>query len=162
MIKKMPRINKIIENDKYQSLVARLDSLEKDRKFCKHDIPHFLDTARIMYIISLENNYGIEKEVIYAAALIHDIGRVTEYENNIPHDKASADFANEILPKCGFSEKETKIIINAILNHRSDENDNKLSKLLYFADKKSRLCLFCKVKNDCYWDNDKKNNEIII
>ena len=71
----MQRVNLIFRNKTYQLLLRNLDDMEKDRFFCRHTIEHFLDTARIMYIISLEEKLLLPKDIIYAAALLHDIGK---------------------------------------------------------------------------------------
>ena len=71
--------------------------LEQDRIFCRHDTTHFLDVARIAYIENLENGLGLAKEEIYAAALLHDIGRHLQYTRGIPHEQASAMEAEGIL-----------------------------------------------------------------
>ena len=48
---------------------------EKDRKFCRHGMEHLLDVARLMYIEALEAGEDAPRDLIYAAALLHDIGR---------------------------------------------------------------------------------------
>ncbi len=169
MISNMPKVNDVLKNEKYQRLLKEIEKAEQDRKFCKHTMEHFLDTARIMYIISLEEKLGLNKEIIYATALFHDIGRAMEYEKNIPHNQASAQFAKELLPECGFSDDEINIIAQAILCHRSSDNglkshsnnDNIMGNLLYKADKLSRMCFNCEAEKECYWHKDKKNSEVI-
>lgn len=148
----------------YRELLTRLQQLETDRKFCRHDFRHFLDTARIMYIIDLEENLNIPKDVIYAAALLHDIGRVSQYENYIPHNEAGAVIAAEILSECGFDKKECEKICSAIFGHGHEckEPTEPLSKLLYKADKLSRNCFDCPASDECYWSSGQKNKELII
>lgn len=160
----MQRVNRIIFNEKYKNNVKTLRLAEQYRRFCKHDISHFLDVARIMYIKALEKNIPIKKDVIYATALLHDIGRVKEYTEKVPHHIESAEFAKQILPLCGYDEKEIDMIVSAILYHRQsgDFERNLLGTLLYYADKKSRICITCPVERECYWDSEKKNMEIII
>ena len=70
------------------------------------------------------------------------IGRRMQYDQGIPHEKASAGIAKEILPECGFSGEETGMILEAILSHRKKETGVNLNALMYRADKMSRLC-FC-------------------
>lgn len=164
MITEMKRVNLIFGNEAYQQLLRRLNEMEKNRFFCCHTIEHFLDTARIMYIISLEEKLPLPKDIIYAAALLHDMGRVMQYESNIPHDRAGADLAAAILPECGFDIPETEQIQKAILSHRTsgaDEENNLLGSLLYRADKLSRLCFCCRAEKECYWDQGRKNMEIL-
>lgn len=170
MISNMPRVNAVLKNEKYQDFLKTIEKAEQDRKFCKHTMEHFLDTARIMYIISLEEKLELNKEIIYATALFHDIGRAMEYGKNIPHNKASAEVAKELLPECGFSDDEIKVIAHGILCHRSSDSsiksdsnncENIMGKLLYKADKLSRMCFNCKAEKECYWHKDKKNFQVI-
>ena len=75
----MNKVNEIINNKLFIDKIQKLKLIEKDRIFCKHGIEHLLDVARIAYIKNLEEKLGYDKEVIYGAALLHDLGRV-QYE----------------------------------------------------------------------------------
>ena len=44
--------------------------------------------ARIAYILNMEQDLGLEKEVIYAAAVLHDIGKYAQYEDGTPHEQS--------------------------------------------------------------------------
>ena len=87
----------------------------------RHSMVHFLDVARIGTIIALEEGLKINREWIYAAALLHDCGKHEQYENGIPHEQASARIAPEILKACGFNDEETGVIVTAISRHRDPE-----------------------------------------
>lgn len=50
----MERFQKIVWHEKYKETYERLQQLEIDRKFCGHDIEHFLSVARISYLMILE------------------------------------------------------------------------------------------------------------
>lgn len=155
------RINEIWEHPEYQKAYHKIQELEKDRKFCGHSLEHFLDVARLAYIYSLEEQSKIPREWIYAAALLHDIGRHEQYLNQIPHQEASAVLAQRILPDCGFSELEQSQIIQAIREHRKSRNKGgSLMRYLYQADKKSRCCLICPAEKECNWAEEKKNWKI--
>lgn len=141
------------------------------------------------------NNLAVTREIIYATALMHDIGRISQIENDIPHDVASAKLCDVILPECGFAQWEIVMIKQAILEHRNDlcsndllsndpcSNDScsnnscfnnllhfystqennfghTLSKLLYWADKKSRNCFNCPAYTECNWSFEKRNSHI--
>lgn len=41
---------------------------------------HFLSVARISYLMVLEKNLDIPKDIIYATAFLHDMGRADQYE----------------------------------------------------------------------------------
>lgn len=155
----MERVNKICNHILWKTCLSEIQRLEEDRVFCKHDVIHFFDVARIAYIENLEKHLGISKEMIYAAALLHDIGRHKQYLEGIDHDKASVEIAEEILRDCGFSEKERETVKQAIGSHRNSETvfQDNLEGILYRADKKSRNCLFCDACESCNWSEEKKN-----
>lgn len=160
----MNRVNQIIRNKIFLNTLSEIEKLEKERIFCCHTIDHLMDTARIMYIYALENSLCIKKEIIYAAALLHDIGRAEQYKSGIHHSEAGVKIASLILNQCGFTETEIYEIQEAIAYHKTDKAGNlsvasitHLKNLLALADKKSRLCMFCKASNECYWSSEKKN-----
>ena len=113
-------------------------------------------------IFNLEANQEISKERIYAAALLHDIGRHIQYENGTPHQIAGLPIAEQILTDCGFYSEEMKEILYAIENHRNKEmlKRNDLAGILYRADKMSRCCFGCRAEKECNWSTEKKNMEI--
>lgn len=160
----MDRINKILNHDLFIENVKKNEMAEAERRFCHHDMVHFMDVARIGWIINLEEGYGIDKEWIYAAALLHDIGRHDQYADGTPHEQASARRAPQILEECGFDDKETCVIVSAIASHRDKEvaQEASLRGVLYRADKLSRPCFACKAETDCNWKGDKKNLQMKI
>ena len=155
----MNNIDAIMNNKLYREALEKLSEYERDREFCNHTIEHFIDVSRIAYIMALEENLSVSKEVIYAIGLLHDIGRVRQYEEGIHHDIASVEMSREILKETSFTEDEVNIILNGIANHRK-ESDNKLEEIIYKADKLSRQCFNCKAEKDCYWSSEKKNFKI--
>lgn len=152
----MERFNCILNDEKYMYYLRRNKTFEKGRKFCKHNLKHFLDVARIAQTINLEENLGFKKEIIYVTAILHDIGKSFQYENGTPHEIASAELATELLEKYEFSKEEIDFIKQGILGHR-DKASEGFSGLIYRADKISRLCLTCKARNECNWSDEKKN-----
>ncbi len=160
----MDKIDRLLKNELYISCMERIKKAEKERIFCLHGIEHSLDVARICYITSLEQGLNIDKEIIYATALLHDIGRCVEYESNISHHAAGEPIARQILCECGFSDGDADIICDAIASHksRSDDSKNALKKLLFTADKLSRNCFSCEASDKCYWPFEQKNKSITI
>ena len=156
----MDRINKIYNLDEYKNELSLIESDEKDRIYCKHNIEHFLDVARIAYIMNLEEKLGYDKVIIYAIALLHDIGRHREYEKGMDHHKASVDIAKNILKQTEFDTDEIRIICDAIESHRNKNETNKLNEIIYKADKISRKCYACSAIYTCKWDEYKKNKTI--
>lgn len=153
------RVNKILNHDLFAENLMRNKMAEEGRIFCRHDMGHFLDVARLAMILNLTEGFGIDKDLIYAAALLHDIGRFRQYEEGVPHDRESARIAPEILKDCGFDNKETDVIVMAIRSHRDAriQEERSLSGLLYRADKMSRSCFTCEAEGQCDWKADKKN-----
>lgn len=161
----MERINWILNHPLYTSSYNQLKDLEKDRIFCCHQMPHLLDVARIAYIRNLEEQLGLDKELIYAASLLHDIGKGKQYKEKIPHEIASEAIAEKILSAMpehlAFSFDEQQMILTAIRSHRKLPSDaSVLDKLLYESDKASRNCFCCSSSKECNWNQEKKNKEI--
>jgi uncharacterized protein len=164
--KETNRCHRIIRHPLYCSQMDAISADEKDRIYCGHDLQHALDVARIMRIYNAELALGISVDLIYGAALIHDIGRAVQYRTGIPHDRASAVLAEKILPECGFDETETRQIADAVLRHRENKNGSDTSQtlgtLLCRADKESRLCFLCDAADTCKWPDTKKNRQLRI
>lgn len=160
----MDKIDRLVQNEDYYRCMEIIGKAENKRKFCLHGMEHGLDVARISYIINLEEQLGYDKEVIYAMSLLHDIGRVREYESNVSHHQAGVDIAKNILLKSGFDSKVTDEICHAIASHNKmcGGCDKDLKYLLYRADKLSRNCFNCDAYDDCYWSDSIKNKTIII
>ncbi len=160
----MKRIDDILEHPIFKEHLNRINEAEVDRIYCLHGIEHLLDVARIGYIINMEQELGYNKELIYAMALLHDIGRNMEYDVGISHHEIGGDIAYGILKDVGFDDEECKLLCDAIRNHKelSTEDDKALSYLLYKADKLSRNCFSCKAYDSCYWEETKKNKSISI
>lgn len=154
----MCRYNRIIKNALFTELTEKIRQREKDRIFCRHSIEHSLDVARIAYILVLENNIAIDKDMIYAAALLHDIGRAYSDGN---HRQDSVVPAEKILSACGYSIAEIYEITSAILSHGSAPSElNTLSDVIGRADKLSRCCFDCEANAECYWQEENRNKDI--
>lgn len=158
----MERVEKILNNEEFLDLLGKIDALEKDRIFCKHGLSHLLDVARIGWILILEEGISIKKDIFYAAALLHDLGRYDQYTKEIPHAKASAELAKKLLPDAGFLPKEVEQIARAISLHgkECDRTHDTFSWVLYRADKLSRNCFVCKAQKECNWKDEKRNRTI--
>ena len=113
----MKNIDRIINHPLFIMSMKKIHDYEIDRVFCCHGIEHSLDVARVAYITNLEQNLGFQKEMIYAAALLHDIGRWRQYEKNIPHEEAGAALAADILEDTAFSKEAIGQILAAIGSH---------------------------------------------
>jgi uncharacterized protein len=153
----MERVNAILRHPLFVASLRRVNELEEskdiDREFCRHDIDHLLDVARLSYIFSLESGGDMDKALFYAAGLLHDIGRARQYEDGTPHEQESARLAEKILPECGFTQTESALILDAILSHRTAVGEKPgFAGYIYRADKLSRRCFECGAIDDCDWD----------
>lgn len=176
----MERVNRILRNPIYRKALQKNKEAEKERRYCHHDMAHFLDVARIAMLLAAKEQITAAKEqllpiseekelhafedLVYAAALVHDIGRYRQYEDGTPHEEASAALAADILLDSGFDEKETYVIIDAVRSHRDAgiAEEKSLRGLLYRADKLSRACFACPAQGDCNWSAEKKNMRLVL
>lgn len=156
----MENTNIIMFNEEYVKLLNELEEFERERPFCKHDLAHFLDVARICYIMVLEEGLDISKDLIYTTALLHDIGRIVQYRDGTDHDKASAEIAEKLLPLTSFNEEEREMILDCIRKHREKQESTPFNEIFYKADKLSRICFRCPAYDICYWSKEKKNHRI--
>lgn len=151
----MERVNRILAHRDFVEVMQGLNDAEKDRIYCKHDLEHLLNVARIMTIRNLEKNLGISKDIIYGTALLHDIGRLAQYETGQKHAQVGCGMAAIILKACGYKEVEIVDMCEAINGHSESndfqENTTTLNSLLKESDKLSRNCFLCTAKDTCYW-----------
>lgn len=159
----MKRVELIIRDTDYQKYMKYNMEEELEPKLCLHDFKHHLDVARIAYILVLEHNdlnYFIKesnlsgklaaKEVIYAAGLLHDIGKWKEYREGIDHASYGARLAKDILERAFFNPNEVTILCKAIFEHRNISTDMSfLGERLHRADNLSRICSECPELAQC-------------
>jgi len=155
-MKDLKNANKLYQNEDYQKYLENINTYEENRKFCGHDLSHFLSVARIATIKSVEAGLSIPRDLIYTTALLHDIGRFVQYEDKTPHEIASHTLAISLLESLDFNSNEKSQILDAILNHRNPEAQG-FSHIFYESDKLSRECLDCLVATQCDWSAKKKN-----
>ena len=183
----MKRVNNIINDSVFRTELQRIDKYEKDRIYCRHGINHMMDVARIAYIYVLEKPYEVDKEIVYAAALLHDIGRGRQYETGENHDAAGVRIAADILSRSGFSDDECKLILSAVAGHRgytdikcgdiqsdkaimkthlfsggSEVTAEEFASLIKTADNESRQCFMCSASDTCKWSDSRKNHRLFI
>jgi uncharacterized protein len=148
------RVNVIIADPEYRGYLKKNSDAEQNREFCTHHFEHLLSVARITWLLLLEEGTPhISREIAYAAGLLHDIGRWRELEDGIDHAVYSAELAEPLLKRAGFSEAESALIRKAIVQHRSKSEAvghiSPLSNALRKADKYERTCFFCNARHQC-------------
>ncbi|MGE5373124.1 MAG: HD domain-containing protein [Solirubrobacterales bacterium] len=171
----MKRAEAVLKDSEYLDYLERMDLAERHYPFCRHDLRHMLDVARVTYIMVLEqgameqfvkeNGLGDlsrGREVIYAAGLLHDIGKWCEYEEGGDHSVHGARLAGPILTRSGFSQAETDLIVRSIFEHRHlHQNMSFLGQILYQADNLSRVCTHC-AQRPCVKQPEKESETYIL
>ena len=121
----MPRLNAVWNHPLYQKYYRENEKIEHDREFCCHQITHLLDVARIAYIKNLEAGLGIDKELIYTAAILHDIGKALDHDMEGTHVQIGVDILKKF--------KENPLVINAVEAHHGDVEPQTLEAVLVQA-----------------------------
>lgn len=176
----MPRVQAVLEHPLYRDALGAIESAEADRRFCRHGLDHLLDVGRIAWIINLERGLGLDREVVYAAALLHDVGRSAQYACGVPHDEAGEQLAAEILGTVDAEQRflpdERRAIVGAVRGHREhpkcacvasshdvvEDDEAALARVIAEADGLSRACWACDAHDDCYWSDERKNLAIRV
>ena len=160
MMEEMQRIRPILQDREFLALLKEIEYLERDRIYCRHGLPHLLDTARIAAILAADRKADCPRDVIYAAALLHDIGRAAQYQQNVPHAQAGAEIAARILQRTEFTQDEQAEILTAIGGHQSDAAENSLTQLIHEADHRCRMCFACAAQDTCKWTMEERNRTV--
>ncbi|QGG48752.1 HD domain-containing protein [Heliorestis convoluta] len=172
----MKRIEDILEHPLFQQCLKENEKWEAQRPFCHHNLDHLIDVARIAYAMALEMedfssfSKGLghccrnqTKEVIYAAAILHDMGKWKQYEEGLDHAIVGAHYCENVLMECGFTALERESIAEAIRCHRhkwKGVSKTFLGSILALADFHSRLCFRCAMQEECNWPERKQRKLI--
>lgn len=158
----MQRVFKIMRDAAYRHFLQENARREAERRFCRHDPVHLKQVARLAW--QLVQKVGVDRllkaagcadwrvarELVYAAGLLHDIGRWQEYDSGTDHALAGAELAVDILQRAGFGETEQQIICRAIREHRrGGPQASLLGQALCLADDLSRPCRQCAARREC-------------
>lgn len=123
--------------EKYQRLKK---IAEKELSCSAHNMEHVIR----VYYLSLylaKDEADVDLDVIKTAALLHDIARVKEDEDNsgnIDHAVLGAEMTEEILKDLDYSQQKIEQIKHCIISHRfrsGNEPKTKEAKILFDADK---------------------------
>lgn len=158
----MKRVDNIIHHELFRNALCEMNQWEEDRIFCRHNIEHLLSVARIMLLMATEEGISIQKDVLYATAFLHDLGRIYQYQNGEDHTIAGIHLAQDILRESSYTQEEQEAMIEAILDHNKKDASNELGRLLQKADKLSRNCFLCPAREECYWAEMEKNQGVIL
>lgn len=123
----MPRVDALVRSAAFRRALAAIEDAEHERPWCRHGLAHLLDVARIAWIDALEHGLPLSKDVVYAAALLHDVGRAAQYACGEPHDAAGGRMAAEMLDELPaalrYAADERACIVAAVAGHRGEDAD---------------------------------------
>ncbi|MDD6610801.1 MAG: HD domain-containing protein [Clostridiales bacterium] len=158
----MERVQTLLEHPYYRSCLQEIEQLEQDRIYCRHGLPHLLDVARIAALLAADRKAAYPRDVIYAAALLHDLGRLRQYTTGQSHAQAGIAMAKEILKDMAFTQQEQAEILDAVGGHQAGAAPDSLTQLLYEADEASRMCFACPAADTCYWPEERRNHTVLL
>jgi len=102
-----------------------------------HDNQHIYRV--LFHALDIAANYKVNKDVLIAASLLHDIGRDLQFSNpQIDHAIAGANMAYEFLKQTGWSDNSAQHVRDCISTHRYRNNNPPVSieaKILFDSDK---------------------------
>ncbi len=153
----MDKIQGIINHPIFIESVNKIAEMEANRLYCKHDRKHFTTVIEIMIKINMEQDLAYTNEQIYAAGLLHDIGKCVQYETGEPHQYAGKKIAENIMIDVGYDRTDISLVLKAIEEHSGWIKREGFSELLRSADKLSRQCFECNVSEQCKWPLEMRN-----
>lgn len=108
---------------------------EQMAKLGVHGWSHVKRVQRLCLKLSSEVN-GVDSEVVEVAALLHDVGKFAEKENNaVDHGSVSAEMAEKFLSSIKFDQERMAAVCQAIRvhTHRAEPHSVE-AKILHDAD----------------------------
>ncbi|MDF2880349.1 MAG: hypothetical protein K0R54_906 [Clostridiaceae bacterium] len=117
-----------------------LEIVQKELTCSAHNLDHVFRVYNLCMLLS-KYEKDVNLEVLIPAALLHDIARVRESQDNtgkIDHAVLGGEMAVEILKKLNYTEDKIDDIKNCIISHRfrtGNEPKTIEGKILFDADK---------------------------
>ncbi len=153
----MTRVNAIINHPEFQDWIVANNQAEYGSEYCRHGLEHGFDVARIAYELWLDHEGNpVAKDIVYAAALLHDIGYWSKFEETDEEGleepetpfEVAAVLAEEILLDAGYHPAVIEEIRKAIRNLDTGYGEG-LSAILRRANELSRPCFLCPMRESC-------------
>ena len=122
--------------DKFEKIKLEV---EKELSCSAHNMDHIMRVHNLSLLLAKDED--IDLDVLRASALLHDIARVKEDDDNsgnTDHAMLGAEMAVPILQKIGFSEEKIKHIQDCIISHRyrtGNKPKTREAEILFDADK---------------------------
>lgn len=157
----MSYIARLMALESYRQALTALERREADRIYCKHDLDHFLDVARITLLLCQAHNIEADRDSVYLAALMHDLGRLDRDEAD--HNVAGSVLAAQWLDAIGFPKDRQEVVLTLIEEHGwpGKKAPANLSEAFSLADSYSRACYYCPAADSCFWPPERKNTHPI-
>lgn len=170
---------KLLKHPEFLRLQKRVEQIEQDRIYCHHELSHALDVCRMAWMMYLEDQMqekfesGLEdsvnlqekKDQFYVTGLLHDIGRVAQYETGEHHSEAGMRIAKQLLSEIGYPEEWMSETLQIVGVHHGREEENAETGVMEYyirrADHLSRNCFLCEAADSCKWSDEERNQTII-
>ncbi len=159
----MKRLDRIIHHPVFQQELERLEFYEKDRIYCRHNLEHLLAVARTAQILNLERQANIPQDVLYAASLLHDIGRACQYATGQPDRQPGVMLAEKTPKDAAFTPAQPNELLDCGQHHHGRPwGGTDLVSILSEADTRSRPCFSCLAAESCKWSMERRNLSLTI
>ena len=119
-------------NDLEEMILEKMEKgLPKELQY--HNVKHTIDVVTQVELIGKAENVGIESILLLkTAALFHDLGHISTYEN---HEREGGKIAQKILPDFDYTEEQISKIVELILaTEMPPQPKNILEKIICDAD----------------------------
>ena len=110
-------------------------------------------------------NLQEKKDQFYVTGLLHDIGRVAQYETGEHHSEAGMRIAKQLLSDIGYPSEWMSETLQIVGVHHGREEENAETGVMEYcirrADHLSRNCFLCEAADSCKWSDEERNQTII-
>lgn len=109
-------------------------------------------------------NLQEKKDQFYVTGLLHDIGRVAQYETGEHHSEAGMRIAEGLLTDIGYPAEWMSRTLQIVgVHHGRKEAREESCTMEYYirrADHLSRNCFCCEAADSCKWSDEERNQTI--
>ena len=106
-------------------------------------------------------NLQEKKDQFYVTGLLHDIGRVAQYETGEHHSEAGMRIAKQLLSDIGYPSEWMSETLQIVGVHHGREEENAETGVMEYyirrADHLSRNCFLCEAADSCKWSDEERN-----
>jgi len=101
------------------SKIAR-DATDLSRSVSPHYLfNHAVRTFLFAYLIGRARGWNFDKEVLYLACILHDLGLTERFEGDLPFEIQGAEAARDFLQKQAYSQEKSAMVWDGIAMHAS-------------------------------------------